>query len=174
MKEVIESGMVLRFPSDDFIRLDKTKEFNLINTHNLKAVDFVYYHRESHTVLFIELKNYDTDSHPANFRSKDLIVNLQKKSADSLLMMLSLFHGYNYMKDLYSRINPLQDRNPRFDIIHILKVSKSQVLEINSVHSEFQNQFKGIARLFSIDHFLIIPETMANHVLNRYGIEYLN
>lgn len=172
MYDYEESGIVLRFPTEDFIPLDKTREFNAISTHHVKAVDIVYYQRESHTMVFIELKNFLSGMRTAVINSKEYSTKLQKKSADSLLMMLSLFDGYDYMKNLHSTINPLQQGNPRFEFIHIMKVSNNQVYEVSNMHSDFQKKFAGIAKLFSIDHYMVITQREAKAVLHRYGIEY--
>ncbi len=172
MYDYKESGIVLRFPTEDFIPLDKTREYKAINTHHVKAVDIVYYQRESHTMVFIELKNFLSGMRPGDITSKDYTAELQKKSADSLLMMLSLFDGYDYMKNLQSTINPLQQGNPRFEFIHIMKVSNNQVPYVSTMNDKFRNTFAGIAKLFLIDHYMIITQCQANTVLHRYGIEY--
>jgi hypothetical protein len=172
MYDYEESGIVLRFPTEDFIPLDKTREFKAISTHHVKAVDIVYYQRESHTMVFIELKNFLSEKKSGDITSKDYTTELQKKSADSLLMMLSLFDGYDYMKNLHSTINPLQQGNPRFEFIHIMKVSNNQVPYVSAMSDNFRNKFAGIAKLFSIDHYMVITQREANTVLHRYGIEY--
>lgn len=172
MYDYEESGIVLRFPTEDFIPLDKTREFNAISTNHVKAVDIVYYHRELHTMVCIELKNFLSEKKSGDITSKDYTTELQKKSADSLLMILSLFDGYDYMKNLQSTINPLQQGHPRFEFIHIMKVSNNQVPYVSAMSDNFRNKFAGIAKLFSIDRYMVITQREAKAVLHHYGIEY--
>jgi hypothetical protein len=53
-----------------------------------------------------------------------------------------------------------------------MKVSNNQVPYVSAMSDNFRNKFAGIAKLFSIDHYMVITQREANTVLHRYGIEY--
>ncbi|MBN8683184.1 MAG: hypothetical protein J0L99_11025 [Chitinophagales bacterium] len=172
---ITESGITLNFPDNNYFRFENCKGYRDIQD-NFKEMDVCWYDQRNDTLYLIELKNWGNnrlseETDPAfspqaiiemkERISKKRIIDLVKKSVDSVCMNMSLILLKPYAANIQACCPFTITNATQIVLLSIINWTSSDVTYISSINSEYKAKFKSYAKLFDIKIYTVLTRDAA-------------
>lgn len=165
-----ESEITLTFPDENYFRWEKCAGYkDLTPDSGFKEMDVCWYEKSANKYWLIELRDY-VPKHEGVTRTIEVRAQeLVKKAIDSLVMFLSVRHGYETpaAEALTGCVTKVQlpDEQTTYRFVVILHCEPSQKADIQFTSNYFKSKFKPYASLFGIEHYAVLEHGQAARLL---------
>lgn len=152
-----ESNISLHFPDHRYFRFQDCEGYKKLSGYHFKEMDACWYDIEKNTCWLFELKDFSVAVLEAN-TVKDKVLELMKKSVDSLAMITAIRHSYASATQLTTCLpeDILIDHHTTLKFISIIHCSRSQRPNIQLLREQYKDRFKAYATLFNINTFTVM------------------
>lgn len=173
---IIESGITLNFPDNNFFRFQNCQGYNSIQ-QNFKEMDVCWYDQGADILYIIELKNWgngalleEQDPSYTGTMIDELkgrittyrINELFKKSIDSVCMFVSILLNKPHGVHIQNCAPFVITTQTTIKLLSIINWTNVDATYISSVHSAYKSYFKPYAKLFGIRNYVVMTKEQAS------------
>lgn len=163
MPQFTESSITLDFPDDNHFRFANCRGYQELSGFSFKEMDAGWFDVQENICWLFELKDYSIANIDDQNSIDKRVLDLLKKSVDSLSMMLSAKHQYTHGQTKISPCFPENFPNETtvFKFINIIHCDPSQKAAVPLINERYRNRFKPYAMLFGINTYSVIEHSSA-------------
>ncbi len=160
MSVIAESNITLQFPDDNYFRFSDCQGYTSLSGYYFKEMDACWYDAENNIYWLIELKDY-SGSNLTSETIEQKSWDITRKAIDSLCMLLSCKHAYDYGAKITPCLPALLNEQTQLKFITIIHCNENQKINVQHLHNQFRIKFKPYAELFGISNYAVIEHSMA-------------
>jgi len=172
---IVESGVTLNFPDNNFFRFQDCQGYTRIQ-QNFKEMDVCWYDQINDILYIIELKDWgdgslleekdlkftvDMVNDLKNKISNHRINELFKKTLDSISMFISILLNKPYSVNIQNCSPFTITNNTTIKLISIINWINPDTTYVSSIHSAYKAYFKPYATLLGIRTYVVMTKTQA-------------